>query len=459
MTTPDIIPSSERLMDSAPSQGDAAQYRWLAKLKISAGELDAARRVLLQGLAAHSGDLDLHIMYACTAGDLEKVCAALEDLLPRFAEDPKAVSTILSAVTVHRAKLKRVRAGLQEEMGVSWEDTCTWPDPEGLERFRGVIKAQNKASPRVDLVLDGACVAICDREWDRADGLLHVVRTNVSRTFADYAAFGAQFHQELDRFYYEAISGLLPPVTHILSPPVQSGETLLLASDPKYFRKFTLPFIAALDRMEIPADLHVHIMGGDPESWRAMCAGLEAFTHVRVGFSAEDPGPFASGSSNISLYCHAIRYVRLFQEAARRQRRMWVLDVDVFVRKDPRPLLSRLAEFDVAIRTNPCLLSPPARIAGGLTGIAPTPRGLEFARRVAAYIVYWKERGTWAWGRDQVALFSTYAYLDKIGQPPRTYFQGPADVSSGEGSDAIFYFPTGVKKYFVGEPAAPEISV
>ena len=436
-----------RLAALAPARVDAAGYRMLAKFRMFEGKPDIARAVLGQALAVYPQNLDLHIMHAGLAGDLKKVCTALEGVVALAANDPNAVVIALKALVGSRAHLARQRAGLPDD-AVSWEDTCAWPDPEGLERFRQVISNLNKQAPRPDLVIDAACVAICQREWDRADDLLAAVRERVPGTLADYTAFGAAFHAGLDRFDYAAIAGLLPPVHHILSPAPQSGETMLFGSDPGYFRKFTAPFIAAVDAMKIPADIQVHIMGGDAAAWREMAAGLDQLSHVRVGFSAEDPG---AAGANIGLYTHAIRFVRQYLEAARLQRRIWAFDVDGFVQHDPRPLLGRLAEYDVSIRTNPILFTPPARVAGNFVGIAPTPLGLEYGRRTAAYIMYWKERGTWSWGIDQVALHSAYAHMARIGQEPKTYFQGAADVSNADDNDAVFYFPTGIKKYFFGK--------
>ncbi len=441
----DAAETLERLVALAPARVDAAGYRMLAKLKLFSGAPEGARAALTQAIAVHPGNLDLRIMHAGLAGDLERVCAELEEVAALFAGDPDASATALRALIGNRAHRARLRAGLPDDAR-SWEDTCAWPDPEGLERFRQVISGLNKQRPRPDLVIDAACIAICRCDWDRADELLEAVRARALGTLADYTAFGAAFHAGLDRFGFETMSGLLPPVHHILSPAPQSGETLLFASDPVYFAKFTQPFIAALETMAIPADIQVHVMGGDAAAWHSMAAGLGTLTHVRVGFSAEDPG-----AASIGLYTHAIRFVRQYLEAARRRRRVWVFDVDGFVQHDPRPLLGRLAEYDVSIRANPVLFTPPARVAGNLVGIAPTPLGLDYGRRVAAYILHWKNAGTWSWGIDQVALYSAYAYMARTGRQPKTYFQGAADVSNADENDAVFYFPTGIKKYFVAK--------
>lgn len=442
-----------RLMALAPSRITPARYRLLAKAQIHEGNSAAARATLTQALSAHPGDLDLHIMLAGLAGGPAEVADALEAVLPVFAGDDIATASLLKVVTASRAKANRAARGLPVD-AVSWEDTSTWADPEGLARVRQVLAAQMKQSQRGELVLDAACLAINDKNWEYCDKLLQLVRSYRQGTFADCTAFGPQFHAELDRFDLAATAALLPPVERILNPPHQSNETMLLASDPNYFERFTLPFIATLERMRVPADVQVHIMGGDLAAWYGMAARLAKFAHVRVGLSAEDSGPFAVGTDNIRLYCHAIRFVRLYQEVAYKRRPTWVFDVDVFLEKDPRPLLARLADFDISFRTNPYQMWPPGRVAGNLIGIAPTPLGLEYARRVAAYILYWKQVGTWSFGVDQVALDSAYVHMDRVGQAPKTYFQGPADAANGAARDCIFYFPTGANKY-IAASAAP----
>lgn len=450
----DYMETLGRLIALAPDRIKPANYRLFAKMQVHEGKIAAARATLAQAIAAYPGNLDLCIARAGLAGDLGSVCEELEAVIPAFAQNPVAVAALLNGITVNRAKLTRLSKGLPPDYGVSWDDSSTWSDPDGLERFRQVIGELMAQSQRGELVLDAACIAIHCKKWERADRILEVVRSQSSGSFADCTAFGSQFHAELERFDYETTVAMLPPVERLLEAPPQAPETLLLASDPNYFEQFTLPFIAALERMGIPADVQVHVMGGTPGRWREMAAGLDRFSTVRVSFSAEDSGPYANGIDNIRLYCHAIRFVRLFQEARRRQRRMWVFDVDVFLKRDPRPLLDRLTDFEVSIRTNPTLLTPVGRVGGNLIGIAPTPRGLEYARRVAAYILYWKERGTWAWGIDQCALDSAFVHLDRIGQGPRTYFQGADDVSNGVDGPCAFYFPTGANKYIAATKSA-----
>jgi hypothetical protein len=86
-------------------------------------------------------------------------------------------------------------------------------------------------------------------------------------------------------------------------------------------------------------------------------------------------------------------------------------------------------------------------------GFAPTPRGLEFARRVAAYIMTWKNRGAWGWSIDQTALFSSYAHMSEQGRQPSTLFLDDTAMNDKTGNTGVIKFFSGLDKY-----AAPRAS-
>jgi hypothetical protein len=169
-----------------------------------------------------------------------------------------------------------------------------------------------------------------------------------------------------------------------------------------------------------------------------------------VALSVEDSGAAAQDDASAKVYFHAVRFIRFYGELKRTGRPMWLLDVDVDLLQDPMPLLRQLNEFDLAVQTNPCSFEPTSKFKAACVGISPTARGLAYARRIAAYIFYWRRRGEWWWGIDQVALFSSYAHDASRGEAPRTLFLDAMAVRGSGQTGGVFYFPAGLVKFQLG---------
>jgi hypothetical protein len=437
----------DRFVALAPEQVPPSQYLRLAKLKGMQNKTDEARDVLRQGLAAHGRDFNLLGSYADTLDH-----ADAHDLLERFAVEGGTVNGMVSPIrkrqNMYRAAANRLAQGLPIDRGLSWEDTCTWPDPEGLSRLKqALLREVTGASYQVDSLLDLACVTVLSQRWTRAGRLFDKIRATVKRrtkTFADYAAFGDAFHAELACIGDDDILAALP------APAFQSPATLYLASDLKYFTRFTLQFLRALEAKGIPADAHVHILDCRQSDWHDLRAALAGFNTIRVALSVEDSGATDQGDALAKVYFHAVRFIRFYAELKRTRRPMWLLDADVDLLQDPMPLLQQLDEFDLALQTNPCGFDPASKFKAACVGISPTVRGLDYARRIAAYIFYWKRRGEWWWGIDQVALFSSYAYDASRGEAPRTLFLDTTAVRGLGQTGGVFYFPAGLVKFKLG---------
>lgn len=440
-----------RLVALAPEQVSPAQYLHLAKLKASRNKTVQARLTLERGMAVHGRDFKLLGAYADALDDR----AEAYELLERFAAEggtfQGAVSPIRKRQTMYRAEANRRAQGLPLGCGLSWEDTCTWPDPDGLRRLSQTLLHELAGhSYQTDSLLDLACLAILNQRWTRAGRIFDKIRAAVKRrteTFADYTAFGDAFHAELDRIADDEIFAALPEVHTLTAPAFQSSSTIYLASDLKYFSRFTLQFLRALESKGIPADVHVHILDCSQADWPDLSAAVGAFKTIRVALSVEDSGAAAQGEALAKVYFHAVRFIRFYAELKRTGRPMWLLDVDVDLLQDPLPLLQRLDGHDLALQTNPCSFDPASKFKAFCVGIAPTVRGLAFLRRVAAYIFYWQRRGEWWWGIDQVALFSSYVHDVSHGQTPRTLFLDTAAVCSYDESSGVFRFRVGLVKY------------
>ena len=200
--------------------------------------------------------------------------------------------------------------------------------------------------------------------------------------------------------------------------------------------------------MAIPYAVQVHLLNGPPAAWDEALAAITGFSAISVGLSAEDSGMETRSSTHARLYYHAVRFIRFYQEVKRSGRPMWILDADVRVLRDPRPVMDSLSGVDLALGSNPCAFEPILKLMACCVGLAPTPRGLAFGRRVAAYILHMKEVGTWGWGVDQTALFSAYAYMDKASGAPATGFLDSSAISLNIDPSGAFQFPSGINKYY-----------
>lgn len=450
----------DRLVAMAPSGAGLAAYRLAAKVKRVVRGDAAAREILLNAAHAHPGRADFMIAYADTL-PAEEAIAALEKYVSETPLDPGSLANLRYRIMLYRAPLVRRMRGLAD-YGVSWADTYRWPDSDSLGHLKAALDAQVAAGAKgaaTKLLL--AYAAAAEGDWDSANAHLAGVRSGTERTPADFTAFGKAFHSNLDAVTDADIFAGLAPVQRILAPPPQTGETLFVSSDPKYFVKFTIPFLRRLDAMAAPADVHVHLLDGPESEWASAREALGAFSNTRVTLTAEASGVAAQGAVSARTYYHAVRYLRLFEELQRCRSPMWILDVDIHVQRDPRPLFTSLAHADVAMRTHPCAFESVMKIAASCIGVAPTPLGIAYARRVAAYITHWRKLGTWGWGIDQVALFSSYAHMDTMGTAPETLFLDDTAITGPTGNSGILKHDHGVDKYvnadtFKGtDPSAP----
>lgn len=402
---------------------------------------------MARGVQAHPGAIEFFAAYTDLLEPKERI-ATLEKYLRRMSADPGRTAYLLLRLTTCQASERRRARGLLSDFGVSWPDTYQWPDYESLPRLRETLMAEiNGGSRRATARLDLAYIAVAEGAWDTADDHLGNLRSGPKRTPADFTAFGRQFHATLDAMGEDEISGPLAPVQRIATPAFQSGETLYVASDPKYFMRFTLPFIAQFEAAAVAIDFHAHLLDGDPTQWADAAAAIAGLTKVRVTLTAEQSNAADKGIAHARRYYHAVRYIRLSEELRRSRRPMWILDADAQLHGDPRPLLSSINRYDVAFKTYPCAFDPVLKIDACCVGVSPTPLGLAFARRVAAYIAYWKNKGTWEWGVDQLGLFSSFAHMNEQGRGPATLFLDDVAVSRRSEATGVFHFLPGIGKF------------
>jgi tetratricopeptide (TPR) repeat protein len=435
----------ERLLSVAPD-APLAVYQRLAKVTGADGRPDEARAVMARGVAAHPGATDFIAAYADML-PVDEAIRELEKHLETIRLDPVRAAYTLVRLSTYRAPGLRAARGLPAH-GTSWPDTYRWPDEDALAEIKDALNNEIVAgSRRASAWADLACVAIAEGNWNRAEECFAKLRHGPKRTSADFHAFGERFHAELDAVSDADIARGLAPVERLLTPAFQADVGVFIASDPVYFERFTLPFLRQVEAAGLPLDIQAHILDGNREIWTGALQALESLKFARVTLTAEASGAALEGMTYARLYYHAVRYIRAFEELKRTGRPMWVLDADVRLQRDPRALFSAAANYDLAVSTRPAEFSPSLKMSATCVGIAPSPRGVAFARRVAAYIAHWKKRGTWGWGVDQAALFSSYAHMCQQGLQPSTLFLDDAAMNDKTGDGGALKFFSGIDKY------------
>ncbi len=441
----------ERLLTLAPDAPLEIHQR-LSKAKAADGRPDEARAVIARAAAAHPAATEFVAAHADMLPPDEAV-RELKKHLHIVGGDPGRTAYTLLRISTTRAAGRRAERGLPPH-GTSWPDTYQWPDHEALPELKDALTNEIVAgSTRASVWADLACVALADGNWERAEECFAKLRKGPKRSAADFHAFGRAFHTGLDALGDAEIVAGLAPVERLTAPAPQSGVSIFIGSDPVYFARFTLPLLRGAEAAAMPLDVNVHILDGTPAVWAEIAHAVGELKSLRVTLTTEASGAASQGGHYARLYYHAVRYVRVFEELKRARRPLWVLDADVRLLRDPRALLASIERYDLAINTRPAELSPSLKLTAACVGLAPTPRGLEFARRVAAYITHWKNKGAWGWGIDQVALFSSYAHMSAEDRQPSTLFLDDTAVNWRTGDNGVIKLMPGMDKYSAGSAA------
>jgi tetratricopeptide (TPR) repeat protein len=453
-------PATEQTLEQLLAQGDLSAkmeehaYLRLAKLKSSRGDEAGATALLLQARARTPRNVNYAVAHAdiIAATDVVRARAELEQLLQTPGLPDADISNVLAAQTHHGATINRQVRGLSITIAESWKDCVGWDDRIGAKRLLEATKKElGPSGGRAGAVMNLALIYALIGEWDAADAVLTQIRTRNQGTYANIAKFGRDHFAALEGMTDDAVLEGLAPNVEIVAPAPGTGPCLYLASDPVYFRKFTKPFLRALDEHGATCDVHVHLLDGDPAMWQREAEDIAKLTRRRVSLSAEASDAADRYNNHARVYYHAIRFVRFYEALKRWGRPMWLLDVDVGLRGDPTALLAKLNTFDVAMRGRACAFTSWSKLSACCVGVAPTARGLEYARLVAAYIMDAKRTETWMWSLDQMALFAAYVHLQRMGRMPHTWFLQDDLLTINSDGDAPLRFVSGVYKYIAQE--------
>lgn len=200
--------------------------------------------------------------------------------------------------------------------------------------------------------------------------------------------------------------------------PAGSQDTVILFSgDDRYWRAFGPGILKSLiiHAPDMPA--HVHIVNPSPATVEEMRA-ITQLGQRRLGFTYETlpATDQASGiaANQLKTYYACARFLALPEILPRYGRPIFVLDMDIRLRRPLHRLLAQLRGADVAMVTDPGK-SPWHCAVACMTWFAPTPQGQSYANYATRYLRALFARGSAYWTADQVVLDIANARLAQEG--------------------------------------------
>jgi hypothetical protein len=364
------------------------------------------------------------------------------------ADEPRKASPILRFITATQDRATRRAAGLPVATAQSWEDMIRWRDPEGLAAFAASLERELAApEPRPEAAIERGGVAMAMQDWATAETWFARAREHETGSVSDVTTIDPVFFRALEDMTDEQIAAPFAPVAEVIPRTTPVPRVIYLASDPRYFELFTLPYLESLQEWQADAAVHVHIMDGTADDWRRLAEPLAKFGRLRPTMTAEASAARQKYGDRAGDYYHAVRFIRFYQFLARSLAPGWMTDVDFKIGADPNPILRLLDSYEIVVQSFPTGVMPWHRFGGDVVGVAPTAAGLGYAKLVAAYISHWHAQRGLRWFIDQLALFASYLHLLRTDREPKTFFAADINRDDREPEPSVFRSFSGRRKF------------
>lgn len=192
---------------------------------------------------------------------------------------------------------------------------------------------------------------------------------------------------------------------------------ILFSGDDRYWQAFGPGILRSMARHAPNIPVHVHLVDPSPGTLEAL---LEVSREgpLRLGFSHETLSAQSRASlvavNQLRTYFACARFLALPEILTRYDCPLFVLDMDMRLRRPLRRLHALLEGADAATITDPGR-NPWHRAAAGMVWVAPTAHGRTYADFVARYIRAQFTRRSAYWTVDQVVLDVANAKLIRDG--------------------------------------------
>lgn len=237
----------------------------------------------------------------------------------------------------------------------------------------------------------------------------------------------------------------LPPLNTVKTCDFSDADILFLSCNDSYFDAFAKPLLRSLSSVGEETQVHIHIMdsvGSHSQEALNFCKQLEG---VKTALTTEQSN-LREGAITARGYYHAIRFIRLYEQAKHYNSTLWMMDVDALFNRSPEHLFSQLEQADIALRVRPGRLEPWNQFNACLFGVRPTAASLDYLASISAYIAYFYGQQNLPWGIDQLAMYACFIDAQRRGKAPRLHFLDDKALDYEYLPEGILWCSSGAKK-------------
>lgn len=440
---------STRITGAGPSH--LTKLQSLASRHGSAGMTRAAANYFAAAFQVTPNDPELlrQLCYFVAMDDRKEAIALIESFIARNTHEPRLVSLALWLLLPQKEGELRAEQGLgpyspyldlhfrfaTAELAKWHENVAAWlaaePDAPNALALMGLVQV-SRGDPM------------------SAEPHLARLRKQIKTGPMAVAHFGREFFQAVDKAEHSLGEGL--PGVESLAGGLPAGPYVYVGCDALYFEKFGWTLAKSFASNVQSVFLQLHIFDLKPEERAPFLDRLATVLgDARYGVTTEWTGLRGRGREAANYY-HAIRYIRASQFADSVRQPLSMIDVDSFFMRSADHIFSHLGGFDTQLLFTPGRVEINNQITACYAVVNNTPAGLDYLRRVAAYIAVCREQGEMVWGIDQVALYAVYSEMKAGGRAPHAGSL-PLHVFDGMYSaNTIFW----MAKCSEDDPAYPE---
>jgi len=386
--------------------------------------------------------------YACAPYDLDTVVATLTQFLSR--PDLAFVNQVMGLWLL--VPFKEARDRLAHGLA---RTTASGPDDLGFQFTRDEIRRWRELSAEwVRLKPDSyvgllmlAQSTFAEQSAVAAEPYFAKLRAFAKGELTDVIHFDPAFFKDIDAGAAATIAEILPPTISVGMAPTDMARAIFVGCDYAYAEKYGWPLLVSFAQNHASdVMLALHLCDATEAEATAWLRRAERIPNLRLSVSREwtglrDSNAGQSTSQQARGYYHVARFVRFFEFLERHPgTAAWILDADILINRPIVALFDLLNGHDASVWFMPGRVEIGNQIAAGMVGIAPTPAGRTYLRRVAGYIAACLREKRLPWGTDQVALYAVYAEMAARGAKPEVAAV-PSFIYNGTFGDDVTLWP------------------
>ncbi len=329
--------------------------------------------------------------------------AALKQRLPLTPQDSLTYIELLSLAAGIKEESERRAAGMPTANAPTLADM---PYRFARDELVALQQAalpilQQQRSASMAIVIAEAHLAL--GALNDAERVFKMLRNENVLELATTTSFDKEFHATLPSVAAAGFADF-PAVETIMSG-APSDQPIFVAADHVYFQKYGPTLLNSVHENRAGVSVALHIMDVEDAQKEALRAVLAPYASILHSVTTEWTG-LRDEAARARGYYHAVRYIRFYEFLARHRTPTWLLDIDMVVRREAAKAFTILNGCDAALQLLAGRREARNQIMASSVGIAPTPGGLDYLGRAAAYIATFARAKKFPWGIDQVALYA-----------------------------------------------------